>query len=197
MNYSQQMQSYREQPQPPGLFHPQVQGWMQVQSAAPGQRSPMLLGEYDRQTIKMYVRSYPASKIHCDVYVTEGAFPTLKDYQWGAFGSGVASRSILSRLDEIYVIQDRIQVPRFIETNHLLLILQQAYKPLNIAFGGTSLKTLSLECDDEGFCTLFCLVMFPGSLQEAQQALKEFDHHWWLGHSQQFVGKLDFDFELV
>jgi hypothetical protein len=100
-------------------------------------------------------------------------------------------------LDDAYVLERRAAVIDFIEENHLKNLLLQARDPLNAAFGGKAVKTLSLIRDDEGFDTLFCLVITTGSVQEARRALKEFDQSWWLARADQANGRLNFDFELV
>jgi hypothetical protein len=107
------------------------------------------------------------------------------------------SNPLLSELDKTYVMEDRKKIPPFIEENHLDAILHQSCAPLNSAFGNNSLKKLSLICDDEGIETLFCLIMFSGSVQDAQKSLSSFDQNWWLSQSFRFAGKLEFDFELV
>ena len=97
----------------------------------------------------------------------------------------------------LYVIEDRTAVASFIEENRLRGILLQAREALNAAFSEDAVKTIRLVRDDEGFETLFCLVMVPGDMDDARRALRSFDQQWWLSHSSQAAGKLNFDFELV
>ncbi len=106
-------------------------------------------------------------------------------------------RIVEKGLEEVYVIDDRPSVAAFIEENRLRSLLLQARDPLNAAFGEASIKTLTLVHDDEGFTTLYCLVMVSGDMQDARRALKSFDQEWWLARSGQVAGKLNFDFELV
>ena len=110
--------------------------------------------------------------------------------------SGVSSNHF-NELDSAYVMEDRVTVVRFVGENHLLGLLLQARKPLNDAFTKKPVKVLSVVRDEEGFETLFCLVRIDGDMQPARQALKSFDEQWWLTHSNQVTGKLNFDFELV
>lgn len=100
-------------------------------------------------------------------------------------------------LDAAYVIEDRRTVLQFIVENRLHGVLLQAQKPLEEAFTGKTVKKLSLVRDEEGFETLFCLVMISGEMQPARTALRNFDQQWWLAHSKKVVGKLNFDFELI
>jgi hypothetical protein len=100
-------------------------------------------------------------------------------------------------LDTTYLIENRPEVARFIEENRLRTILLEARQPLNAAFGERPVKTLTLIRDDEGFDTLFCLVMVPGDMQEARHALRSFDQKWWLARSAEAAGRLNFDFQLV
>jgi hypothetical protein len=100
-------------------------------------------------------------------------------------------------LDTVYVIEDRPTVLRFIAEHRLHGMLLQAQKPLDEAFTGKTVKKLSLVQDEEGFETLFCLVMISGEMQPARRALRNFDQQWWLTHAKQVLGKLNFDFELI
>jgi hypothetical protein len=105
--------------------------------------------------------------------------------------------SVLTLLEDTYVIENRREVAQFVEENQLGGLLKQARDPINKAFGEKAVKTLTVVEDDEGFRALFCLVMIPGDMQEARNALKAFDQEWWLQHSPQVGEKLNFDFELI
>jgi len=105
--------------------------------------------------------------------------------------------SALATLEQAYVLEDRSAIPAFIERNRLLELLLEAREPLASAFGEATVKKLILVEDDEGFVTLFCSVLVPGSSDEARRALDLFDESWWLAHSHQAGGKLNFDFELI
>lgn len=105
--------------------------------------------------------------------------------------------TIFTPIEDTYVFAEREIVTKFIEDNQLVGILQEAKEPINRAFGTSTVKTLTVVEDDEGFRTLFCLVMIPGDLEPARQALRIFDQSWWLHRARKFSGKLNFDFELV
>ena len=106
--------------------------------------------------------------------------------------------STADELNSRFVITtNRRETFKFIETNDLLPILLKSEKYVSDAFGQASLKTLAIVQDDEGYRTLFCLVVFGGTLAEAQEALRSFDRDWWLRNSRKFGSKLNFDFELV
>jgi hypothetical protein len=100
-------------------------------------------------------------------------------------------------VEQIYVIESRDEVDRFIRQNHLQRWLEQAVEPLNDAFGNAAIKVLRLDVDDEGAQTLFCLVKFADSLDRARRSLAAFDQMWWSEHCAPTAGKLNFDFELV
>jgi len=100
-------------------------------------------------------------------------------------------------LDEAYVIEDRPAVARFMEEHRLHGLLLQAREPLKSIFGPKSIKTLSIVSDDEGFETLFCVVITSGDLQQNRQALRTFDRQWWLSRAGQATGRLNFDFKLI
>jgi hypothetical protein len=105
--------------------------------------------------------------------------------------------SALRTLEQAYVLEDRSTIPAFIKRNRLLEPLLEARGPLTSAFGEAAVKMLTLLEDDEGFVTLFCLILVPGGLEEARRALNSFDESWWLTRSGQVGGKLNFDFDLV
>lgn len=115
----------------------------------------------------------------------------------GGLGQAVPPGDIFGSLDEAYVLENRDTVLQFIDRYHLIGILLQAIEPLREAFTQRSVKTLSLLTDEDGFETLFCLIMTPGDVEEAVQALKRFDQDWWLARSHHVSGRLNFDFELV
>lgn len=100
-------------------------------------------------------------------------------------------------LDETYVLENRPEVTRFIEVHRLHGLLLQATKPLKEKFGGDSVKTLSIVSDDEGFESLFCVVVTSGDLRQTRQALRAFDREWWLYRARQAAGRLNFDFKMI
>ena len=100
-------------------------------------------------------------------------------------------------LGSAYKIDNNTQAGSFIEQNRLTDILVKAIEPLNRTFGKSLTKTLTVVEDEEGSRTLFCLVAFTGSPEDARKALDAFDRNWWLANARRFVGKLNFDFELA
>jgi len=103
----------------------------------------------------------------------------------------------LKELEQAYVFEDRSAVAAFIERNRIRELALEAREPLNAAFGGAAVKKLTLLEDDEGFTTLFCLVLIAGDMRAARLALRSFDEHWWLARAGRAGGKLNFDFELI
>jgi len=79
--------------------------------------------------------------------------------------------SALGTLEQAYVLEDNPAILAFIKRNGLLEFLLEARGPLSAAFGEEAVKKLTLVEDDEGFVTLFCLVLAPGGLEEARRAL--------------------------
>ncbi len=108
----------------------------------------------------------------------------------------IVRRDATRGLDDTYVFDNRQVVSRFIEEHRLHNLLVQAKEPLKERFGATTVKTLSLVCDDEGFENLICLVTANGTLQENLNALRAFDREWWLGQINNADGRLIFDFQL-
>ena len=104
---------------------------------------------------------------------------------------------VLKELKQLYVFEDPSAVGAFIGRNRFRELLIEARDPLNAAFGETAVRKLRLVEDDEGYVTLFCLVLVPGELEEARRALNSFDEAWWLARSHEASGKLNFDFELI
>ena len=131
--------------------------------------------------------------------------PNIHDFSTEQFGTLLGVQNDYFRetspADELnsrfIVTTNHRETLRFIEANDLTHVLLDSVKHVNAAFGESSLKTLALVEDDEGFQSLFCLVIFPGTLQDARTALKSFDNAWWLQHARQFGSKLNFDFELA
>jgi hypothetical protein len=105
--------------------------------------------------------------------------------------------SALRTLEQAYVLEDPSAILAFIKRNGLLEPLLEAWAPLSSAFGEAAVKKLTLVEDDEGFVTLFCLILFPAELEEARRALDSFDETWWVTRSHEAGGKLNFDFELI
>jgi hypothetical protein len=106
--------------------------------------------------------------------------------------------SSVDELNSRFVMQtNRHEIFRFIAVNGLAGVLLQSEEHIRAAFGESSLKTLAIFEDDEGYRTLFCLVTFGGSLDDARTRLKSFDNGWWLQQANRFAAKLNFDFELV
>jgi hypothetical protein len=105
--------------------------------------------------------------------------------------------SILEAIQATYVVDDRDAVAEYISANQLSEFLVRSAKHVATAFGESRIKKLKILEDDEGTKTLFCLVAYPGSLNDAQQALEMFDQDWWLKNARHFASKLNFDFELI
>lgn len=118
-------------------------------------------------------------------------------FPWNAPHQETGQDSELSAVEQTYVLEDRSAIAAFIKRNRLLDLLLEAREPLISAFGESPVKKLTLVEDDEGFTSLFCLVLIPGSLDEAKRALDSFDDGWWLAQSHEAAGKLNFDVELI
>ena len=121
----------------------------------------------------------------------------VEEGNWRKAKQEVPADHATKGLDDTYVIEDRHLVAPFIEDHRLRGLLLHALAPLNAVFGEKTLKTLKLVRDDEGFEALFCLVMTTGEMESERQALRRFDEQWWLAHTRQAQGKLNFDFELI
>jgi len=121
----------------------------------------------------------------------------FQHFPWGVPHRGLRQDLALKELEQAYVFEDRSAVAAFIERNRIRELALEAREPLNAAFGGAAVKKLTLLEDDEGFTTLFCLVLIAGDMRAARLALRSFDEHWWLARSGQAGGKLNFDFELI
>lgn len=105
-------------------------------------------------------------------------------------------KTVLDSLQSSYVIDNRTEVASFIENNQLTGVLVRAIDPIQKAFGTSTLRKLTILEDDDGDRTLFCLVAFPGTLEDAQTALDSFDRDWWVSNAK-YASKLNFDYRLV
>ena len=105
---------------------------------------------------------------------------------------------LLKSLEETYVFGDRSAVCAFLNRHRIVKdFLIEAQAPLNTAFNHLTVKKLTLVEDDEGSVTLFCIILFPGGVDEARRALHAFDESWWLIRSERARGLLNFDFDLI
>lgn len=102
----------------------------------------------------------------------------------------------MADLNAQFVLTDAGETSKFILDKGLAFILLESRVHIEAAFG-EAVRTLCVEEDDEGHQTLFCLVVYRGSSQEAKQALSSFDHNWWLNRAGEFSDRLNFDFELA
>lgn len=129
---------------------------------------------------------------------------TIQDSPVGGFITGTGKTMVRSTykaavetVNQVYVLEGRDEVERFIGQNRLRHWLEQAVEPLNKSFGKSAIKILQLNTDDEGAQTLFCLVKVTESLDQSRRSLASFDRQWWSEHCGPVAGKLNFDFELV
>lgn len=187
-----------EQPKPPGHAAP----FIYIRRVMPKRQVPLdslLMGSEDA-----YVIEYRATvaALNEQIRLREHLKPPEHVGEFQYIQSERPNREVrqdlvLKELEEVYVFQGRSAVAAFIERNRLRGLLLEARDPLNAAFGEAALKKLALVGDDEGFNTLFCLITVSGDMGEARVALRSFDRRWWLAHSEQAAGKLNFDFDLV
>lgn len=165
----------------------------------------MGVGSTFRGFEELYVFHYDRAMAHFldeQTQVVEGPWPSehageLLYTALGATYQGARHDSTLKTLEQAYVLENRSAIPAFIKRNGLLELLLVAREPLTSAFGEATVSKLTLVEDDEGFVTLFCFVLVPGGLDEARSALNSFDESWWLAHSYEARGTLNFDFELI
>lgn len=172
-----QRQTLREQISP-GSSLPEWQKVFLVECRA-------IVGPSDEQ-IRLLEHPKPPERAHEFQY-----FP------WGGPNRGLRRDLALNELEQAYVFEDRSEVAAFIERNRFRGLLLEAREPLSAAFGVGAVKKLTLAEDDEGFTTLFCLVLIAGDMRAARLALRSFDEQWWLARSGHAGGKLNFDFELI
>jgi len=138
------------------------------------------------ERLRLLERSKPPERAH-----------EFQHFPWGAPNREARRDLGLNELERAYVFEGRSAVGAFIARRRLHELLLEAREPLNAAFGVEAVKKLTLVEDDEGFTTLFCLILVPGDMAAARLALNSFDMHWWLARSGQAGGKLNFDFELI
>ena len=171
---------------------PQVTEW---HSELPGQ-SGMFLKIQERKSRR---NLNPASERSGILFASECVPETVNDAPQYAICAQTILETVTSdELNSRFIIAtNRQETLAFIAANDLLSVLLESEKHINDAFGESSLKTLAIVEDDEGYRTLFCFVVFPGTLVQAQEALRSFDRDWWLKSARRFGSRLNFDFELV
>jgi len=125
------------------------------------------------------------------------ASSVVDDPLWQAFDMVQSRNGTVSSLEDAFIIEDRANVSRFIDQNHLAGLLRQAAQPLDATFGENAIKTLRLVRDDEGAETLFCFVITHVGLEAAMCSLRRFDEEWWIARCGLTAGRMNFDFELL
>jgi hypothetical protein len=109
----------------------------------------------------------------------------------------VANELALLQVRKYYVLSSVSSVTEFLNEHRTIpQLLLQAHPHLRQYFGDTvfSLRTNS---DEYGWEKLYVAAMWPGSVEEAMDALESFQEHWWLQQFSLSSGRLTFTYELV
>jgi hypothetical protein len=159
---------------------------------AAGYREQPRIPSFSLAALAIWTREQPAA----NSYSERPASSVVDDPRWRAFNMVPSRDGASTGLEDAFIIENRPEVAKFIEQNHLAGMLRQATRPLDATFGENTLKMLRLVRDDEGSETLFCFVATRVGLEVAMQALRRFDELWWIARCGLTAGRLNFDFEL-
>jgi hypothetical protein len=104
----------------------------------------------------------------------------------------------LKAVRQNFVFTPDSSVAQFL-TEHRTLpqILLESVPHVRAFFGADAILNLRAPMDESGSQTLYAVVMWPGSVQEVRHHMTGFDDAWWLAHSRQTSGYLNFTYELV
>jgi hypothetical protein len=89
----------------------------------------------------------------------------------------------ISRLRQSYVFTTSKPLDLFLARRSVIVaILREAVVPLRSAFGQDTLFRLELSVDEYEVATVYCVVVWRGSVKSAAQAFESFSEGWWLDH---------------
>lgn len=147
-----------------------------------------------------------------DLQLLRGAHPQVQESAIPEPGRGLAilenlekqmasfakQQAELAEVRKHFVLLSDSSVEKFL-TGHRTIpqILLEAVQHLRAFFGSDAVLNLRAPIDESGSQILYAIVMWPGSLQDVRQHMARFDEVWWLAHSRQTSGYLNFTYELV
>jgi hypothetical protein len=106
--------------------------------------------------------------------------------------------SELDALRQHYTLPPDNLVQEFLASHRSLVpVLLEGAPILASCFGESGMLTLRAPIDEAGEQTLYGIVLWPGPVVDAEQALDKFDSDWWLSHLPVTGGDLTFTYELV
>jgi hypothetical protein len=104
---------------------------------------------------------------------------------------------ILRQIREFFVMSTDLPLQFLFAHRAIPRLLLEAVSHLRACFGSETVFTLRAPIDESGSRTLYAVVMWPGSVQDARKSLERFDETWWIANSRQSSGYLNFTYELV
>lgn len=106
------------------------------------------------------------------------------------------SVELLSVLRQNYIIQATQELTNFLSAFPVLgFLLCEAVRPIRDAFGDQHFLQIGLEGSEDGF-VINAVISLPENFPNPENALREFDQHWWLENCSRSYGSLVFDYEL-
>jgi len=102
------------------------------------------------------------------------------------------ARRDIEDLRTSYVFADE-SVARFLSKHRALpSVLSDAVEPLRRFFGTDKIFRLEVSTDEDELRTLYVVVRWTGTAEEAVAAIDRFDDAWWLEHMTPAVSNLSF-----
>lgn len=113
---------------------------------------------------------------------------------WEASNSQL--ESAVGELKTEYVFRNVAEIRLFFSTHRATTrALSNALPELKRSFGEDVVYNLEALSDDDGFSSLYAIVVWRGSAEVAEAALEDFDERWWLNQPSQ--SSLTFTYELA
>jgi hypothetical protein len=116
----------------------------------------------------------------------------------GQMATFAKQQAEIAELRKHFVLFSSSAVEKYLSEHRTLAqILLESVPHLRAHFGADAILNLRALMDESGSQTLYAVVMWSASLQDVRCHMAGFDDGWWLAHSRQTSGYLNFTYELV
>ncbi|MEO6801772.1 MAG: hypothetical protein ABI197_00860 [Granulicella sp.] len=106
--------------------------------------------------------------------------------------------ALVNEVRRLYVMSTANQVISYLRGHRTIpQLLVTAHSTLQRYFGMDTVFGLRAPIDEQGWQTLYAVVMWQGSAKNAVAILDQFENQWWLPNSRQAFGCLTFTYELI
>ncbi len=127
--------------------------------------------------------------------------PALSDFpQQGAWfaSEGAQPATTMEEVRKFYDLLDYFAISSFLKRHRALPELLLAALPqLKRHFGLETVFRLTISVDESGSQTLYATARWLGAISDVMAAMENFDNAWWIAHSREADGYLNFTYELA